>query len=59
MDTKEENTLEHQALLNKKKQLIRCPICCSRMWRNNFLRHAETKKHQDALHVLHERFEIK
>ena len=43
MDTKEENTLENQALLNKKKPLIRCPICGSRMWRNNFLRHAKQR----------------
>ena len=73
MDTKEETTLETQALsptsgspekaglhgTAKEKPLIRCPICGSRMWRNNFLRHAKTKKHQDALYVLHERCEMK
>ena len=59
MDTKQEQTLETQAFSPKEKPLIRCPICGSRMWRNNFLRHAKTKKHQDALYVLHDRFEIK
>ena len=58
METKEEITLEKQALSPKEKPLIKCPICNSRMWRNNFLKHATTKKHQDALYVLHDRFEI-
>ena len=44
---------------NKEKPIIRCKICGSRMWRNNYLRHTKSKKHCDALYVMQDMFEVK
>jgi hypothetical protein len=58
-ETEIENKPETKPLDNKEKPLIRCNICGSKMWRNNYRRHIQSKKHCDALYVMQDMFEIK
>ena len=44
---------------DKEKPKVRCIICGSKMWRNNYLRHTKSKKHCDALYVMQDMFEVK
>jgi hypothetical protein len=43
----------------KEKPKMRCNVCGSKMWRNNYLRHTKSKKHCDALYVMQDMFEVK
>ena len=43
----------------KEKPKVRCIICGSKIWRNNYLRHTKSKKHTDALYVMQDMFEVK
>ena len=43
----------------KEQPKVRCIICGSKIWRNNYLRHTKTRKHCDALYVMQDMFEVK
>ena len=43
----------------KEKPKQRCPVCGAQLFRNSMRKHSKTKKHLDALFVMHDRFEIK
>ena len=43
----------------KEQPKVRCIICGSKIWRNNYLRHTKTRKHRDALYVMQDMFEVK
>ena len=59
METKVERKHENTQLDNKDRPIIRCKICGSKTWRNNYLRPKKSKKHCDALYVMQDMFEVK
>lgn len=59
MDVKQENKCYNLPPEGKEQPKIRCNICGSKMWRNNYLRHTKSKKHCDALYVMQDMFEVK
>jgi len=59
MDVKEDELTEIPGSPCKEKPKQRCPVCGAQLFRNSMRKHSKTKKHLDALFVMHDRFEIK
>ena len=60
MDTNQEKVSYNVGYEPKKEiQKKRCQICGALVWRNNMRRHTSSQKHQDAIYIMHDKFEIK
>jgi hypothetical protein len=59
IEIKQENNNENQPLDNEENPKIRCNVCGSWMWRNNYRRHINSKKHKDCIYALQDMLEVK
>ena len=60
MDTNQEK-VSYNVGYEPKKEIHKriCQICGALVCRNNMRRHTSSQKHQDAIYIMHDKFEIK